>query len=157
MSTSSRILLVEGTPAEWRLALSSLSQNGMLEQTTVVKDQEEALDFLHARGTFRRRPSGLPAVVVLGPNLQKTSAFSLLQDIRADETLRRLPVVMIAEEADAESIRSAYEGGVNSLIRKHEDKSVQGERYAALALFWGWANEPPPGCLVQPKSQRRAP
>jgi len=157
MSTLSRILLVEDTPAEWQLALFGLSQNGMPEQTTVVKDQNEALDFLHARGSFRGRPSGLPAVVVLGPNLKKTSALSLLRDIRTDETLRRLPVVMIADEPDAQTIRSAYEGGVSSLVRKHGDKSIHGERYAALALFWGWANEPPPGCLVQPKSQRRAP
>ena len=157
MSTLSRILLVEDTPAEWGLALSSLAQNGMQEQTTVVKDQDEALDFLHARGSFRRRPSGLPAVVVLGPNLTKTSALSLLQDIRTDDALRRLPVVMIADEPDAETVRGAYERGVNSLVRRHEDTSIQRERYAALALFWGWANEPPPGCLMQPKAQRRAP
>ena len=157
MSNLSRILLVEDTVAEWRLALSCLAQNGMLEQTTVVKDQDEALDFLHARGSFRRRPSGLPAVVVLGPNLKKTSAWSLLQDIRNDETLRRVPVVMIADEPDAETVRGAYERGVNSLVRKLEDASIQGERYAALALFWGWANEPPPGCLMQPKAQRRTP
>jgi len=157
MSTLSRILLVEDTPAEWELALSSLAQNGMREETTVVKDQEEALDFLHARGSFRRRHAGLPAVVVLGPNLRKTLAWSLLEHIRADATLRRLPVVMIADEPDAETVRVAYERGVNSLVRRHEDRSIHGERYAALALFWGWANEPPPGCLVPPKSQRRAP
>ena len=89
------------------------STSGLLEQTTVVKDQDEALDFLHARGSFRRRPSGLPAVVVLGPNLQKTSAFSLLQDIRTDETLCRLPVVMIADEPEVDA---GYPGAAAAML-----------------------------------------
>jgi len=155
MSILSRILLVEHAPAEWRLALASLAQNGMREHATVVKDHDEALDFLHARGAFCQRSSGLPAVVVLGPNLTKTAALSLLRDIRADAALRRLPVVMIADAPDAETVRGAYDRGVNSLVRRHEDARVHAERYAALALFWGWANEPPPGCLVQAKAERR--
>jgi CheY-like chemotaxis protein len=148
--------LVEGTPAERQLALTGLAQNGLREQATLVDDEEEALDFLHARGSFQGRPSGLPAVVVLGPNLQPPAALSLLKQIRTDATLRRVPVVMIAVEPNAQVIRNAYEEGVNSLVRTCEDAKLQAERYGALALFWGWANEPPPGCLVQPKAQRRA-
>jgi CheY-like chemotaxis protein len=155
MSTSSRILVVEGTPGERQLALAGLEQNGLQEQAMLVADEEEALDFLHARGCFRGRPSGLPAVVVLGPNLRRPAALSLLKHMRTDATLRRVPVVMIAVEPDAEMIRSAYEQGVNSLVRTCEDAKVHAERYGALALFWGWANEPPPGCLAQPKAQRR--
>jgi two-component system response regulator len=157
MSALSRILLVDDTPSEWHLALSSLAENRLRDQATVVKDKGEALDFLHARGPFRRRPSGLPAVVVLGPNLKGATALSLLKDIRTDATLRRVPVVMVAIAPDAEMVRSAYEHGVNSLVRSHEDVKVHAERYAALALFWAWANEPPPGCLSQPKSQHGGP
>jgi len=157
MSALSRILLVEDAPDEWRLALSSLSDTGLMGETTVVKDQGEALDFLHARGPFRRRPSGLPAVVVLGPSLKWFTALSLLKHVRADAALRRIPVVIITVAPDAQMIRSAYDHGVNSLVRSHEDAKIHAERYAALALFWGWANEPPPGCLLQPKSQRRMP
>jgi two-component system, response regulator len=156
VSTLSRILLVEGTPAEQQLALTGLMQNGLREQTTLVDDEAEALDFLYARGPFRGRPSGLPAVVVLGPNLQRPAALSLVMHMRNDSTLQRVPVVMIAVEPDAEMIRSAYEQGVNSLVRTCENAKVHAERYGALALFWAWANEPPPGCLVQPKAQRRA-
>jgi CheY-like chemotaxis protein len=153
----SRILLVEDTPAERRLALSGLAENGLMEQTTVVKDKGEALDFLQARGPFRRRPSGLPAVVVLGPNLKAIAALSLLKEIRADPALRRVPVVIIAVAPDAQMVRSAYEHGVNGLVRSHQDVKVRAGRYAALGLFWGWANEPPPGCVFQPKWQRRLP
>lgn len=157
VSTLCRMLLVEDVPAEWRLALVGLAENGLADQTTVVKDRGEALDFLHARCAFLRRPSGLPAVVVLGPNLPGPAALSLLKDIRMDAMLRRVPVVIIAVEADPEMVRSAYEHGVNSLIPRHEDENVHARNYAALARFWGWANEPPPGCLLQSKSQSRRP
>jgi CheY-like chemotaxis protein len=155
--TLSRILLVDETPAEWQLALSNLAKDALSDQTTVVNDRDEALDFLHARGAFRRRVSGLPAVVVLGPNIKQATALSLVKDIRADAALRRLPVVIIAVAPDAQMVRSAYEQGANSLIRSHDDVNVRVEWYAALALFWGWANEPPPGSLRQPKAQRRKP
>src|SRR5580765_2483062 len=107
MSAFSRILLVEDTPAEWALAVSGLSEIGLIGQTTVVKDQDEALDFLHARGPFRRRPSGLPAVVVLGPSVKWPAALSLLKRVRADPALRRMPIVIVAASPDAEMVRSA--------------------------------------------------
>jgi two-component system response regulator len=154
MAALSRILFVDDTPAEWQVALSGLADGALMEQTTVVRDKDEALDFLHARGSFQRRVSGLPAVVVLGPNVRSPSAMSLLKDIRSDATLRRVPVVMIAAAPDEETVRHAYEQGVNSLIRTHEDVKIRAERYAALALFWAWANEPPPGSLSQTKAQR---
>ena len=155
MSAFSRILLVEDTPAESRVALSGLSDTGLIGQTSVVKDQAEALDFLHARGPFRRRPSGLPAVVVLGPSVKFPAALSMLKQVRGDPALRRIPVVIIAAFLDAGMAQSAYDHGVNSLVRRERDMDSPSQRYAALGLFWGWANEPPPGCLLQPKSERR--
>ena len=155
MSALSRILLIENTPAESRLALAGLSETGFVAQTTVVKDQQEALDFLHERGPFRRRLSGLPAVIVLGPSIEWPAALSLLKQVRSDPPLRRIPVVIVAAYADAEMVQSAYDLGVNSLVRREENIESHAQRYAALGLFWGWANEPPPGCLPQPKSERR--
>jgi CheY-like chemotaxis protein len=155
MSALSRILLVEDTPAEWQLALSSFAENGLMDQATVVKDKDEALDFLHARGSFRRRSAGLPAVVVIGPHIQRLPGISLLKDIRADAALRRVPVVVMASAPHEEMTSAAYAQGANSVVPADGDLKVHAEHYAALALFWGWANEPPPGCVPQPKAQRR--
>jgi CheY-like chemotaxis protein len=155
MSALSRILLVEDSPAEWQLALASFAENGLMDQATVVKDKDEALDFLHARGSFRRRSAGLPAVVVIGPSIQRAPGISLLKDIRTDAVLRRVPVVVMASAPDGETAKAAYAQGANSVVPADDDLRVHAERYAALALFWGWANEPPPGCVPQPKSQRR--
>lgn len=156
MSDASRILFVDDAPAEWQLAFSTLADNGLLNQATAVKDRDEALDFLHARGNFRRKPTGLPAVVIIGPNINGSNALSVLSYIRTDATLRRVPVVIIAAAPDAELVRSAYMHGANSVVRRDDDVKVHAERFAALARFWAWANEPPPGCLPPPKTARRS-
>jgi len=155
MSALCRILLVEETADEWRAALSSLSESGLMNQTTVVNGHGEALDYLYARGAFRRRPSGLPAVVVMGPSLQWSATLALLNHIRGAASLRRVPIVVIAAGANPETIQSAYECGANSVVLRHPDPAIHGQQYAILGLFWGWANEPPGGCLPQPKSERR--
>ena len=157
MAKLARILLVDDTPAEWLLALSGIAEHDGKNETSVVRDKDEALDFLRARGAFRRRASGLPAVVVVGPNVSRPGALALLKEIRADVKLRRVPVVIVATAPDAEMVSRAYEQGVNSLVLNHEDGNVRAERYAELARFWGWANEPPPGCLSQSRSQPRPP
>ena len=153
MAALARILLVEDAPTEWGLALSSLPGKRMMDETAVVSDRDEALDFLHARGLFRHRGSGLPAVVVLGPSLKANAALSLLGYIRNDATLHQVPVVLIAAQLDAELVRRAYECGANSVIRAHAEAKVQAGQYAALAQFWVRANEPPPGCLPSPNAQ----
>lgn len=155
MSAPCRILLVEETPAEWRLALTGFSESGLMSQTTVVKDHGEALDYLHAGGPFRRRPSGLPAVVILGPNLNWSATLALLGHIRGDAWLRQIPVVVMAARADTDMIRTAYLRGANGVVLKHADPTIQRQRYAVLGLFWAWANEPPRSCLQQTKSERR--
>jgi CheY-like chemotaxis protein len=157
MLVPSRILLIEDRADAWQPALAQLGEERLMEQTTVVRDGAEALDFLLSRGRFERRPAGFPAVVVVGPHLSSTAALALLQDIRANATLRRIPVVIIAAELDAETIRGAYARGANSVVRSDGDVQARAQRYAALVRFWGWANEPPPGCLARLHSQRPRP
>jgi CheY-like chemotaxis protein len=153
MTTPCRILLVEDAPAKWRSVLESFADTGLIDQTTVVEDEGEALDFLHSRGSFRRRSPELPAVILLGPTLKPASAISLLEEIRQDSNLRRVPVVIIANDSDVELKALAYARGSNSVVYRHADERINTERYVALALFWGWVNLPPPGCIRQSKSR----
>jgi hypothetical protein len=88
-------------------------------------------------------------VIVIGPCLAWGIGVALLADIRGDTMLRRIPVVIVVVKPDAEMIRIAYEHGVNSLVAISEDANARVQRYALLAQYWGWSNEPPPGCLLQ--------
>jgi hypothetical protein len=147
MSALPRILLVEENRQEWGVALAALSENEQMNQTVVVKDKAEALDFLHSRGAFRQRPVGLPAVVVLGPSLSWHKALSLLSYIRHKESLLRVPVVLVQMCKSSEMVRDAYAHGANSVVRWHGDGRLDSPRYAAIGLFWAGTNEPPPGCI----------
>jgi len=155
MSSLFRILLVEDDPQEWAVALSALSDAGHMNETFVVKDKDEALDFLHAQGPFGQRPAGLPAVVVIGPTLSWRKAASLLSNMRRSAALYRMPVVLIHRSYDAGMVRSAYAHGANSVVRAHHDLRVHAHGYAAIGRFWAGTNEAPPGCIG--KSARRAP
>ena len=150
MRALSRILYVDDDPREWAVALAALSDAGHMNETFVVKDKDEALDFLHARGAFRQGAAGLPAVVVIGPTLGWRKAASLLSSIRSDSALRRVPVVLMHRSGDREMVRSAYAQGANSVVRVHGDPQVHGQGYAAIGRFWAETNQPPPGCIVKP-------
>ena len=147
MSVLFRLLLVEDDPREWALALAALSEARHINETFVVKDKDEALDFLQIRGNFRQRAAGLPAVVVIGPTLSWREAGSLLSAIRRDAGLRRVPVVLMHGSGDPSVVRRAYAHGANSVVRVHDDPRICAERYAAIGRFWAGTNEPPPGCI----------
>ena len=148
-----RILLVDDTCVEWKLALSSPGDDALIEQITLVKDEDEALDFLYERGPFDRRVPGLPAVVVLGPKLRSSAALAVLKSIRGDVALRRVPVVVCEAGSDEQTARSAYDHRANSLVCTHGDVRIRAGQYAALTRFWGRVNEPPPGSM--PRADRR--
>jgi len=152
----SRILFVDDVPAEWQLALSSVNDDSLMEQIALVRDKDEALDFLHERGSFRHRLPGLPAVVVLGPNTRRPVAISLVDHIRGDMSLRRVPLVMFYASPAGETVPPSHYSRVNSLIHAHDDARVRAGQYAALVQFWGRVNEPPPGSVLPPKRPRHA-
>jgi len=151
MSPLVRILLLEdAAAADWRLGFSSVTELGLRDRTMVVNDAAQALHYLRAEGTFQNRPLGLPAVVAVGPSLSAMAALAFLSEVRSDPRLRRLPLVLIFAAPDADTIRVAYEHGANGLIRDRDDVTARAECCTALALYWGAANHPPPGCVPPP-------
>ena len=135
------ILLVENEPLEREVALSGLTQAGLSTETVVILSDSHALPFLRRSSALERT---IPAVTILGPGLPLDAALGLLIAIRGDAPLRSMPVVMIGSAPGGDWIRSAYAGGANSVVLRHEDVRARAERYAALTRFWIGANEPAP-------------
>jgi DNA-binding response OmpR family regulator len=154
---TSSLLFVDGAQEEWQLALAGFAEAGFMERATMVRDKEEALDFLQGRGVFKRRMPGLPAAVVLGPNMNRSAKLSLLREIRADKSLLRVPVVGIFSPTDSADVRAAYLDGANSVIIRDADAKVQQDHYAKLAQYWGWANEPPAGSVPSSEAPAQQP
>ncbi len=138
------ILLVEDNPDDEELTIIGLKRSGVIKQVNVVRDGEEALDFLFAEGAYgERNPKDVPALVLLDLKLPKLSGFDVLHRIRANPFTSCVPVVVLTSSGEEEDILTSYKMGANSFVRK----SVEFNRFADVArqlgLYWVLINEPP--------------
>lgn len=113
----------------------------------MVFDGAEALDYLFREGKFSDRPEGSPVVIFLDLKLPKVDGLEVLRNIRADDRLKLIPVVIFSSSSEEKDLVESYRLGVNAYvvkpIRFHEFIDTARE----LGLFWVMINEPPPGSL----------
>lgn len=139
------ILLVEDDPNDLELTLHALERIQMANDVVILRDGSETLDYLFRRSHFAKRPEGNPAIILLDLKLPKVDGLDVLEAIRADETLRSIPVVMLTSSNMENDLGRAYALGVNAYVVK---PMVFKEFIAAvskLGVFWAALNEPPLG------------
>jgi two-component system response regulator len=142
---SKTILLVEDNPDDEALTLRALKRNNILSEVIVARDGAEALDYLFARGAHSGRdPSKQPELILLDLKLPKVDGLEVLQQIRQDERLRRLAVVILSSSNEERDIIAGYDLGANSYIRKPVDFNQFMEAVRQLALYWLVLNVSPP-------------
>jgi two-component system response regulator len=136
------ILLVEDNKDDELLTLRALRKNNILNEVIVVRDGAEALDYLFVRGAHASRDADiLPQVVLLDLNLPKVSGLSVLKQVRAEERLRMLPVVVLTSSKEDEDIIQSYALGANSYVRKPVEFEKFSEAVKTLGLYWLLLNE----------------
>jgi len=139
------ILLVEDNPDDVTLALRALKRNNILNEVVVVQDGAEALDYLFGQGKYQGRDtSQTPAVVLLDLKLPKVDGLEVLRRLRADERMKRLPVVILTSSNEEQDLVESYNLGANSYIRKPVDFLQFAEAIRQLQLYWLVVNEVPP-------------
>lgn len=147
MTDLKRILLAEDDPNDVELTLAALGEHHLANEVVVVNDGVEALDYLNRRGAFARRPVGHPAVVLLDIKMPKLDGLEVLRRMRADETLRAVPVVMLTSSREERDLVESYRLGVNAYVVKPVDFREFIDAVKSLGLFWAVVNQPPPGSL----------
>lgn len=144
-----RILMVEDDPGDVALSLMALGQYNLANEVVVVGDGEEALDYLHQRGAFMGRPSGNPAVLLLDLKLPKVDGLEVLQQVKTDDRLTTIPVVVLTSSREESDMVASYRLGVNAYVVKpvafHEFVNAVKE----VGIFWVLINEPPPGSITR--------
>ena len=113
------ILLIEDSFVQARLAIESLKAGQVKHRMTLVMDGEEALDFLRQRGVFARAPR--PDLILLDLRLPKFDGLEVLAEIRSDEALKNIPVVVMTSSPDAEDKRQCEMLDVECYITKPVD------------------------------------
>ena len=146
MNNLRRILLAEDDPRDVELMLQGLRSYRLANEGSVVNDGEQALDYLFRRGRFANRDPGLPALVLLDLKMPLVGGLEVLEQMRGDDELRRVPVVMMTSSREEADLVRAYHLGCNAYVVKPLDFKEFVDAVKALGLFWAVVNEPPPGC-----------
>jgi CheY-like chemotaxis protein len=128
------ILLVEDNPGDARLTQEVLKDSQIRNNLHIVPDGIEALDFLHRRGKYIIAPR--PDMILLDLNLPRMDGRELLQVIKADESFRRIPVIIMTTSDDERDVLQAYELYANCYITKPVDLPRFIEIIKSIESFW---------------------
>ena len=139
-----RMLLVEDDARDVELTLDALEESNLANEVDVASDGKEALDYLYYRGRFADRARETPAVVLLDLKMPKVSGIEVLRQIKTDENLKMIPVVVLSSSAEERDVVESYQLGVNAYVVKPVDIQQFLEAIRKLGLFWALVNEPPP-------------
>jgi DNA-binding response OmpR family regulator len=121
MSELARILLVEDDPRDVELTLTALGEYNLANEVVVTRDGEKALDYLYCRGEFSSRSNDNPAVMLLDLKLPKVDGLQVLQQIRSEERLKLIPVVVLTSSREEKDMVRSYKLGVNAYVVKPVD------------------------------------
>ncbi len=128
------ILLVEDNPGDVRLTEEAFRESKIRNQFHAVEDGVEALDFLHQEGKYADAPH--PDVILLDLNLPRKDGREVLEEIKSDEKLQRIPVVVLTTSSAEEDIIRTYNLHANCYINKPVDLEQFLKVVQTINEFW---------------------
>ncbi len=150
MSDGVEILLVEDNPDDVELTLHALRREKLANFVEVVRDGEEALDYLFCRGAYSTRSfDQAPRLVLLDLKLPKVDGLEVLRQVKDDPRTKPIPVVILTASREERDLVEGYRLGVNAYIQKPVDFDQFRQIVKQLGLFWLVVNQPPPAISFQ--------
>lgn len=149
MNDYRKILLAEDDPRDVELTLIALEEYHLKNEVDVVRDGTEALDYLHRKGAFENRVDSNPVVVLLDLKMPKVDGLEVLKNMRSDEDLRMIPVVMLTSSREERDIVESYKLGVNAYVVKPVDFHQFVDAIRHIGTFWALVNQPPPAGAIK--------
>ena len=128
------ILLVEDNPGDERLTREALKEGKVYSNLHWVKDGVEAMEFLRREGKFQDAPR--PDIILLDLNLPKKDGREVLQDIKNDEVLKRIPVVVLTTSKAEEDVLRTYNLHANCYVTKPVDLEKFIVVVKSIDVFW---------------------
>ena len=128
------ILLVEDNPGDVRLTREALKDCKMFSNLHVVNDGEEAIAFLRKEKSYENSPR--PDLILLDLNLPKKSGREVLEEIKADPNLKRIPIVVLTTSESEDDIQRVYNLNANCFITKPVDLEQFTKVVRSIEDFW---------------------
>lgn len=131
------ILLVEDSPEDYHATLRSFRRAHLANSIYHCEDGESALDYLHQRGDFAEGAKApRPGLILLDLNLPGTDGYAVLRDIKQDESLASIPVIVLTMSTDEHDIQACYRAGANGYVKKPVDLDGFIQALGRLADYW---------------------
>lgn len=131
---SAQVLLVEDSPTDAMIIREILEQVSARSRLHVVEDGMQALEFLRREGAYGAAPR--PDLILLDLQLPRKSGHEVLDEIKADERLRTIPVVVLSSSREERDIVGAYRACANSYVTKPLDYEDFAEAVRLIERFW---------------------
>ena len=128
------ILLVEDSPSDAKLTLIAFEKGKVNRNINHVVDGVLAIEYLNGEGAFAGKPT--PDVVLLDLNLPKKNGIEVLEAMQSDESLRRIPVIVLTTSEAEEDIRAAYELNARAYVKKPVNMDDFAAAIQAFDEFW---------------------
>ena len=139
-----RILMVDDSARDTEMAMDALKQDPTIDDIVSMRDGVEALDYLFCREQFAGRSDGNPAVILLDLKMPRIDGLEVLRQIKADRTLRTIPVVMMTSSREEQDLVTSYGLGANAYVVKPVRFHDYITAVKTVGSFWTALNESPP-------------
>lgn len=143
MSGIGRILLAEDNLNDVELTREALSGNNLANDIDVVRDGQEALDYLYRQGEYGGRTTGNPLVILLDLKMPRVDGLEVLRRVKSDAGLKHLPVVMLTSSSEERDLVESYRLGVNAYVVKPVDFAQFVDAVRKTGIFWAVLNQRP--------------
>jgi len=130
------ILLVEDNADDVELTLLAFRRVQLVPRIDVVRDGEEALEYIFRTGRFADRPAGCPRLILLDLKMPRLDGLQVLARLKSDSEMKTIPVVVLTSSRQMQDINTAYQAGANSYIRKPVDFDEFSEVVRQLGVYW---------------------
>src|SRR5665213_2101016 len=138
------ILLVEDNPSDAEMTIRALKKHNLVNNLVHVKDGEEALDFIYAKGIYDvRKGAKNPRLIILDLKLPKVDGLEVLKTIKKDKATKDIPVVIMTSSREDKDLIEGYSLGVNSYVVKPVEFENFSKAVVELGLYWMLLNEIP--------------
>ena len=143
MKQQKTILLVEDDANDVELTTMALTESNISNPIVVVRDGQEALDYLYCQNDYVDRVKGNPVAVLLDLKMPKVTGYEVLDKVKKDDNLKSIPIIIMTSSKEEKDLVQCYNDGANAYVVKPVDFEQFTESVKRLGLFWAVVNELP--------------